>query len=203
MITEKLQKEAIAHIAKHDVVLEKIIKKVPPPVWNSQQNYFIALVESIVSQQLSAKAADTIWARFIKLSDDPDLTARSILGVEDRKIRDAGISWSKISYIKNLAQRVVESPNMFEYFDTMSNEEIVEELVKVKGIGQWTVEMFLIFTMGRPDVFSYGDLGIRNAIKKLYGFSETPTKEEAEQIAEKWKPYRSIACRYLWKSLGV
>lgn len=197
-------KEAVAHLKKKDPVLAKVIDQVPPfKRETTGVNYFLDLVESIVSQQLSVKAADTIWGRFVQLSDDPEITAEAILKIPDQKIRDAGISWSKIKYIKDLAQRTVDSPDMFEHFDRMTDEEIITELTKVKGIGRWTAEMFLMFAMGRPDIFSYGDLGLRNAIKKLYKLSDNPTPEEAEKISAKWKPYRTVACRYLWKSLDL
>lgn len=197
-------KKATAYLKKKDVKLAEVIEKVPPFQRDvTGINYFLDLVESIVSQQLSVKAADTIWGRFVKLSNDPELTAEVILKIPDAKIREAGISWSKITYIKDLAQRTVDSPDMFENFENMSDEEIITELTKVKGIGRWTAEMFLMFAMGRPDVFSYGDLGIRNAIKKLYRLKEHPTPDEAEKISSKWKPYRTVACRYLWKSLEL
>jgi len=205
MMTQKYDlKKASTYLQKKDPVLGKIIEKVPPLQREAEgSNYFLDLVESIVGQQLSVKAADTIWGRLINLSDNGDLTAKAILQIPDEKIRAAGISWSKIKYIKDLATKTIESPDMFEHFDTMSDEEIIDVLTKVKGIGRWTAEMFLMFAMGRPDIFSYGDLGLKNAIKKLYSLKEMPTEKQANKIAEKWKPYRTVACRYLWKSLEL
>ena len=195
--------EAVTYLKKKDPILKKIIEQVPPFERYKARNYFEALLESIVSQQLSVKAADTIWARFLKLLPDGKLSAEEVSEIPDPKIRDVGISWSKISYIKDLARRTMESGILFEQFEIMTDEEIIEELIKVKGIGRWTAEMFLMFAMERPDVFSYGDLGLRRAMQKWYNIDHEPTQEEAEKIASKWKPYRTIACRYLWRSLEL
>lgn len=204
MIMRKVvSSEIVNHLSAKDPILAEIIKKIPPFGKRMSGNYFVELVESIVSQQLSIKASDTIFARFKKLFKNGEITpedARS-LGVE--KMRGCGISYQKISYIKDLAEKTLESAILFEQFEIMTDEEIIQELVKVRGIGRWTAEMFLMFTMGRPDVFSYGDLGIRKAIQRLYGFKKEPTQKQAEKIAEKWKPYRTYACRYLWKSLEL
>ena len=198
----KLTKEA-KYLSERDPVLAEIIKKVPPFTRRKSENYFISLVESIISQQLSVKAADTIYARFEGLFLGKVITPEEVLELKDDVIRGVGISYQKISYIKDLAEKTLESGILFEQFEIMTDEEIIEELIKVKGIGRWTGEMFLMFVMGRPDVFSYGDLGIRNAIQKLYKFDHQPTQEEAEKIAMNWKPQRTLACRYLWKSLDM
>lgn len=197
------EEEAAKELAKKDSVLAEIIKKVPPFERRWGENYFLDLVESIISQQLSIKAADTIWKRFQALFKSQKITPLAVMQMDDQKIRDAGISWSKIKYIKDLALHVEESGLVFEQFNIMTDEEIITELTKVKGIGRWTAEMFLMFTMGRPDVFSYGDLGLRKAIQKLYGLRKEPTQKQAEKIAEKWRPHRTLACRYLWKSLEL
>ena len=200
--SEELVK-ASSMLSHKDPVLAKIIKQVTLSPSTPHESYFIDLVESIISQQLSIKAADTIWKRVQALLPDQRVTPEGILALPDDTIRAAGISYSKIKYIKDLADKTLASGILFEQFETMTDEEIITELTKVKGIGRWTAEMFLIFAMGRPDVFSYGDLGIRKGIKNLYGFKKEPTFEEAEKIAEKWRPYRSVACRYLWKSLEL
>lgn len=202
-ITIKLQKDAIQYLKDKDRVLEDIFIRVTPPLWNFDSNYFLSLVESIVSQQLSIKAADAIFGRLKVLSPDPELTAEAVLKMDPQKMRSAGLSWSKVSYIKNIAEYVLSSDKVFEKFEEMSDEEIITELTKIKGVGKWTAEMFLIFTMGRPDVFSYGDLGLKRAIQKLYGFKVEPTRKELERVSRQWRPYRSIASRYLWKSLTM
>jgi DNA-3-methyladenine glycosylase II len=203
-MTDAEVKKAIAHLKKRDKKLAVVIERVPPFAWTTTTgNYFFDLVDSIISQQLSIKAAGTILKRFVALFPDGKVTPQAVLEMDAKTIREAGISFGKISYIKDLATKTEASGILFEQFEIMTDEEIIEELVKVKGIGRWTAEMFLMFTMGRPDVFSYGDLGLRNAIRKLYGFEEEPTRDEAGEIAEKWKPYRTLACRYLWKSLEL
>lgn len=191
------------YLVKKDPVLGRVIEQIILPPLIKPESHFVDLVESIVSQQLSVKAADTIYKRFEVLFPKNKVTAEYVLGLSDDAIRAVGISYSKISYIKNLAKHVLESGLIFEQFEIMTDEEIITELTKVKGIGRWTAEMFLMFGMGRPDIFSYGDLGLKNAIQKLYGFETIPTLVEAEKIAEKWRPYRTVASRYLWKSLEL
>jgi DNA-3-methyladenine glycosylase II len=205
MIQDKIKEieknEALPHFRRVDPVLSLAIVGLTPIEWNFTENYFIALVESIVSQQLSIKAADTIFGRLKSITTDSELSAEVILQMDPQKMRDAGLSWSKVSYVKNIAEYTLTSDKVFERLPQMSDEEIIVELTKVKGIGKWTAEMFLIFTMGRPDVFSYGDLGLRRSIQKLYSFAHDPSRGEMEPIVSKWQPYRSIAARYLWKIL--
>lgn len=200
MTAEELVK-ARNYLIKKDPVLGNAIKNASPLEEIVGRNYFLDLVESIISQQLSIKAADTIWGRFQKLFSTDHITPEQVVKIDKEKMRACGISYQKISYIKDLAQKTIESGIVFEQFDIMTDEEIITELVKIKGIGRWTAEMFLMHCMGRADVFSYGDLGIRKAIQKLYNLQKEPTQEQAEKIAARWKPYRTVACRYLWKSL--
>jgi DNA-3-methyladenine glycosylase II len=203
IINSELQKKAVEYLVSKDSVFKRFASKIQPPVWSFTGNYFIELVESIVSQQLSVKAADTIFGRLKDITSDSELTAEVLVQMDGQKMRDAGLSWSKVSYLKNIAEYTLVSDKVFEKFPQMSNEEIIKELTKIKGIGSWTAEMFLIFTMGRVDVFSYGDLGLRRAIQRWYGFKMEPTLNELEEIVKKWEPYRSIASRYLWKSLDI
>lgn len=203
MITPTLEKKAKDYLQRSDPILAEIIEKSPPLEWNIAGNYFDALTESIISQQLSIKAADTIYGRFKKLFKKERINPEEVLSISDEKIRECGISFSKIAYIKDLATKTLESGILFEQFEMMTDQEIIDELVKVKGIGVWTAQMFLMFTMGREDVFSYGDLGLRRAIERLYKLKKEPTEKQAEKISSKWKPYRTIACRYLWKSLEM
>ncbi len=203
MIAPNMQTQAMKYLSKKDPVLGKVIKKVGVIEWIQDESYFYSLVSSIVSQQLSMKAADTIWKRFEMLLPGGKTSPESVIALEDQAIRDAGISWSKIKYIKDLAKKTLESGILFEQFEVMKEEEIIEEPIKVKGIGRWTAEMFLMFNMQRPDVFSYGDLGLRRAVQKLYKLRKEPSEKKAAMIANKWKPYRTIACRYLWKSLEL
>ncbi|MBI2442517.1 MAG: DNA-3-methyladenine glycosylase 2 family protein [Candidatus Levybacteria bacterium] len=196
-------KEIATYLAKKDPILKSVIGQVGPIDPRKGGNYFIELVESVVSQQLSIKAADTIWKRFIALFPKEQVDPALTLDIPDQKIRDVGISWQKISYIKDLAKKTMESAILFEQFEIMTDEEIIQELIKVKGIGRWTAEMFLMFSMGRLDVFSYGDLGLKRAMQKLYRLRKEPSEKTALTIANKWKPYRTLGCRYLWKSLEM
>lgn len=163
---------------------------------------FEALVESIVSQQLSVKAADTIFARFVALTPGKKFpTPREILAMPPTKMRTCGLSRMKVGFIKDLAKKTLDGTLDFKHMDTMSDEEVIEHLVSVKGIGRWTAEMFLIFALRRDDVFSYGDLGLRNAMQRIYKMKKSPTPAQAEKITARWKPYRSLGSRYLWASL--
>lgn len=164
--------------------------------------YFAALVDSIISQQLSGKAADIIFNRFLDLLPSRLLTPQAVLKIPDQKLRNAGMSWGKVSFIKDLAQKVNSGYLVLKHSNKMTDEGVIAELTQVKGIGRWTAEMFLMFTLGREDLFSHGDLGLKNAIKKLYRL-ENPTKDQVEQITLKWSPYRTHACRILWKSLDL
>lgn len=199
MTTLKFYRQASVYLAKKDKRLAKIIEGTELAPIDIHKDYFRELTESIIGQQLSVKAADTILKRFYLLIGGP-ITPEKVINLDQEKIRDAGISYQKISYIKDLARKFKDKQIEFEKFDKLTDEKIIEELIAVRGIGRWTAEMFLIFGLGRPDVFSYGDLGLRRAIEKLYKIDEL-SEIEAIKISEKWKPYRSVACRYLWKSL--
>jgi DNA-3-methyladenine glycosylase II len=155
-----------------------------------------------VGQQLSGKAADTIFNRFKALFPN-GLLPETILKEADEKLRGVGLSNAKTKYIKDLAQRVLNQDLHLHSLVEMKDEEVIAELVKVKGIGNWTAEMFLIFTLQRPDVYSLGDLGLTKAVMKLYGYKEKPTADQLLKHSKIWSPYRSIASRALWKYLDT
>lgn len=185
-------KQALTHFKKVDPELYRVFLKVSPldPIEPTKPNqYFTALCDIIVSQQLSVKAADTIWARIVDLFPGREISSSGILEISEEELRRCGCSFAKIKYLKNLAGAEID----FICFPDMSDEEIARALVAVKGIGPWTAEMFLMFTMNRPDIFSYGDLGLKNAIKKWPGLKDS----------EVWSPYRTYASRILWKSLEL
>jgi len=200
MTSLKFYKQAAVYLLEKDKKLAKIIKDIKLAPLELHGDYFRELTESIIGQQLSIKAADTILSRFYKLMKGP-IAPRKVLKLKDEDIRKAGISYQKISYIKDLAKKFDDDEIEFHKFNKLTDEKIIEELIAVRGIGRWTAEMFLIFGLGRPDVFSYGDLGLRRAIEKLYKIKDLE-EVEAIRISEKWKPYRSVASRYLWKSLN-
>jgi len=204
--------DAVRYLCDVDPVLAEVIREISleeltpsEDHFESPRNklvYFYALVREIIGQQLSGKAADAIEKRFLALfSPGAFPNPEEILALSDEIIRNAGLSFSKISYIKNIARAVVEEKINFEEFDKLSDEEIITALITIKGVGRWTVEMFLMWTLLRPDVFSYGDLGLRKGMQKIYKLKKEPSAKRAAQISNRWKPHRSLACRYLWASL--
>ncbi len=196
--------DPVKYLSHIDPILAQVIKKTPRPKWYRGKNHFKELVESIISQQLSEKAGNTIISRFVLLFARHGFPSPSqVVVMPDEKIRTAGISFAKIKYIKDLASKVENKEIVFDHIHVMSDEEVITYLTRVKGIGRWTAEMFLMFSLGREDIFSYGDLGLINAIKKLYKLKELPAPKHTERISSIWKPYRTWACKYLWASLTL
>jgi DNA-3-methyladenine glycosylase II len=160
-----------------------------------------ALLRSIVGQQLSTKAARTIYGRMLELFDGHAPTPKQLLAADPDQIRAAGLSRPKINYLRDLAQHVEDGTLELERLDELSDEKIIEELTAVKGIGEWSAHMFLMFHLGRPDVLPVGDQGIRNAVKTQYRLRKVPDAKRLEKIGKPWRPYRTLACLYLWSSL--
>jgi len=181
-----------------------IIKKYPLPapskIKTDPQFIFSEIVETILGQQLSGKAASTIIDRFKSLYGGKHPKVEELLKTKDQKIRDCGTAWSKVNYIKNVALAVKSKELNLKKLPTMPDEEVKEVLLKIKGIGNWTAEMMLMFTLRRPDIFSPGDTGLQNAMYKHYKVRKGDT-DKMLKIAKQWEPYRSLACRYLWRSL--
>lgn len=194
---------ALKHLTLHDEVLAKLIANYPAPAFRKHTNYYHELVSSIISQQLSVKAAQTIEKRFVDLFGGTLPSPEEILKKDVEELRAAGLSRPKASYIRDLATKVLDGTVNFDTIDSLTNDEIIAELTKIKGIGVWTVHMFLMFCMARLDILPTGDLGIKNGIKSLYGFSELPAEREIELLAQKtnWHPYESVASWYIWRSL--
>lgn len=195
--------KALEHFKKNDPILYEIAILIKLEEHQKPEDYFIDLVDSIISQQLSGKAAATIFDRFKKLFKEEHVNPKELLKIEDQTIRNAGISWSKIKYIKGIANEIINNKLNLKAFESLTDEQVIIELVKLKGVGTWTAEMFLMFTLMRPDVFSAGDLGLQNAIIKLYKLNDKPSKEKLLEISNKWSPHRTIASRILWKSLEL
>lgn len=166
-------------------------------------DYFMSLCRQIIGQQLSGKVADVIYGRFITLFPRKRVNAPLLLTLSVRELRATGMSGAKVRFTQDLAQKVVAKELDLAALTHLSDKEVIATLTKVKGIGPWTAEMFLMFTLKRPDVFSYGDLGLRRAIAKLYGFRREPTVKQMERIVRKWQPYRTIASRILWAYLDT
>lgn len=195
--------KAAAHLAAADPVLAPIIKSAGLANLKAHEDYYGALVNSIISQQLSVKSADAIEKRFLALFDGKFPTPQQIQTVSADQLRAIGFSYMKANYVHDLARHIIDGKLKFENFDKLSNDEIIAELTDVKGIGEWTAHMFLMFCMGRLDVLPVGDLGIRNGVTKLYGLKKAATSEKVIQIAKKnkWAPYQSVASWYIWHSL--
>lgn len=197
-----VKKSAIEkHFSSVDPILARHFHLIADMTLSVSTNPFVDLVESITSQQLSIKAGDTIFRRFKKLFPNGRISAKAILALSDQQIRDVGVSWSKVKYIKAIAEAVQSKIVVFTRLPTLSDEEVIAVLTTIHGVGRWTAEMFLMFALGRPDIFSYGDLGLRRGLQKLYGFKSEPTVKQMEKIVRKWSPYRTYASRILWRSL--
>jgi DNA-3-methyladenine glycosylase II len=162
-----------------------------------------ALLRAIVGQQLSTKAARTIYLRVVDVFDGATPSPEQLLAAKEADLRGAGLSGRKVEYIRDLASHVLSGELELERLNELSDEEAIEEIVAVRGLGQWTAEMFLIFHLERPDVLSGGDLGIRKAVQIEYGLEEMPTPERVLEIGEAWRPHRSLASLYLWESLAA
>lgn len=195
--------KALEHLAAHDPVMQRLIETYPRPTFEKHENYYQELVDSIIGQQLSVSAARAIEGRFKDLFDGKFPTPEQILTVDIDTLRGVGFSRPKARYVQDLAQKVIDGEVTFDDLDEQSNDEIIAELTQVKGIGEWTVHMFLMFCMARQDVLPVGDLGIRNGVTALYGLKDQATPDDVRQVAEtnNWRPYESIASWYVWQSL--
>jgi DNA-3-methyladenine glycosylase II len=191
--------EAVRHLAKRDKVLRALIRKFPDPQLAARGNAFQALARAIVGQQISVKAAASIWARFATLAKT--VKPGNVVALADADLRACGFSGQKCAYVKDLAARFHAGEVRPHRWHRMGDEAIIEELVQVKGIGRWTVEMFLMFTLHRPDVLPVDDLGLRRAMERAYNGGRPLTKDRMRAIGEPWAPYRTVASWYLWRSL--
>ncbi|HEU5005198.1 MAG TPA: DNA-3-methyladenine glycosylase [Candidatus Saccharimonadales bacterium] len=194
---------AAKYLSKSDKRLAGVIKLSGPCRIKPHNDHYGELVGSIVGQQLSAVAAGTIWRRVLDLFDGKMPTPKQLIKIEDQKLRDVGLSWAKVKYVKDLAQHIIDGRLDLDHIATMPNDQLIEQLTAVKGIGEWSAHMFMIFGLGRLDVLPVGDLGVRKAIQKLYGLDSLPTPEQIVTISNQngWHPYESIAAWYLWQSL--
>ncbi len=201
--TSGLQIElAIAHLSSVDPVMRAIAANQVLQAPQVETRLFESLVSAIVSQQLSGKAAETILRRVREtVAAGDEMTPERVLATEHEALRAAGLSNQKARYLRELATAVQSGALDLEAVDALEDEAVIEQLTRVKGIGRWTAEMFLLFTLQRPNVLSVGDLGIRNAVKRHYGLAEPPTPDELRAIAQAWHPYCSTALLLLWASL--
>ncbi len=198
-------KKVLKHFSQVDPVLHGLIVKEkielkPLEILTDWHDFFPRLCDDIISQQLAGKAATAIVNRFFALFPNKKPTPAGVLKLSDQAIRDIGTSWAKARYLKNLAEATVQKKIKFDQFHKLSNEEIIRELTQVKGIGPWTAEMFLMFSLGREDVFSFGDLGLKNSFMKIYKMKDGKRlKSRMVKITALWTPYRSYASVALWR----
>jgi DNA-3-methyladenine glycosylase II len=191
------------HLAKHDPMLAELVARFGDCTLAPHTNYYGELVGAIIGQQLSEKAGATIYKRFLTLFDNKLPSPEQILAVDTEAVRNIGCSYSKVGYMKDLAQHIVDGRLDLAHIATLPNDTVVEQLVAVKGIGEWSAHMFMMFSLGRLDILPTGDLGIRKAMMNLYGLPELPKPAAMHEIAltHGWTPYQSVASWYLWQSL--
>ncbi len=198
---------AIAQLRSSDPVLGKLIDAAGPlgdgrDGRPERDDHYGALVRSIVGQQLSVHAARAIYGRLTDRFDGRPPTPPEILADDPEELRSVGLSRAKVGFLRSLAEHVIDGRLELERLDELADDEVIDELVAVKGLGPWTAQMFLMFHLGRPDVLPVGDLGIRRAIERAYALDGLPEPAVMERIAEPWRPHRTLACRYLWRSLA-
>ncbi len=200
-----MDKKILNYFKKNDPLLHSVAVKVgvfKVMKKENSKNYFIKLCSEITGQQLSGASADAIFNRFKQLYSK-GITPKGVLNTSHEKLRAVGMSNAKAKYLKNLAQAVINKLVQLNQLDSLSDSEVIRQLTQVKGIGPWTAEMFLMFTLGREDVFSHGDLGLRKGLKKIYGFKKDPSIKTVEKIIKKWSPYKTYASLILWESLEI
>lgn len=190
-------------LARRDPVLRDLIRKYGPCGMAAAQraDHFSAIVKAITSQQLSVKASKTIYQRVADLFPGGHPTPEGFASIADEQLRAAGLSRQKIAYVRDLSAKVIDGTLPLDALSVMSDEEAIEAITRVKGLGRWSAEMFLMFRLHRPDVMPVDDLGIVNAMMRAYRLRKKPKAKRMLQISESWRPYRSVACWYLWRSL--
>jgi DNA-3-methyladenine glycosylase II len=198
--------EAVEHLRGADDTLRAIIDERGPLELEARTrgrpaDAYGALLRSIVGQQLSTAAARTIYGRVVDLFGGSTPSPQELLDADPDALRAAGLSGAKVRYVRSLAEHVLSGELELERLPELGDEEVAREVTAVKGLGQWTAHMFLIFHLGRPDVLPVGDLGVRRAVERAYGLEALPSAEELERLGERWAPYRSLASLYLWESL--
>jgi DNA-3-methyladenine glycosylase II len=193
--------QALRHLRRQDPVMREVIRRAGPFTLRLHRNRFRALVFSILGQQISGKAAASIRARLVDYLRPQPISAQSIARFSAQELRSVGLSSQKAGYLLDLAERVANGSLRLAGLGRMPDEKVIAALTEVKGIGIWTAQMFLIFSLGRLDVFPHDDLGVRVALRNLYGLDELPNKEVSHRIATPWRPYASVASWYCWRSL--
>jgi DNA-3-methyladenine glycosylase II len=194
--------KARRHLSRRDPVLKLLMAAVGPCTLRHEPDGFAALLRSIISQQISTKAAASIHARLLATLGDGGLRPEALLALSDEQLRAAGLSSSKARSLRDLAEKVHTKAVPMRKLPGMSDEEVIEALLPVRGIGRWTAQMFLRFSLGRPDVLPVDDLGLRAGVQQVYGLAELPERAALTEMGEPWRPYRSVATWYFWRSRG-
>ncbi len=199
---------ALEHLRAADPILRDVIDRYGPDGLNErreggQREHYGALVRAIVGQQLSTKAAAAIYRRLADRFGGREPRPQEILDDDPEQLRAVGLSRAKVTFLRSLAEHVLDGSLELERLDRLGDEQVIAELTAVKGIGVWSAQMFLIFHLGRPDVLAVGDLGIRKSMMRAYGLEALPAPAAMEEIAECWRPHRTLACRYLWRALDA
>jgi DNA-3-methyladenine glycosylase II len=200
--TSEIFRKAQRHLARRDTTLKQLIKAFGPCTLRHSPDRLGALVRSIIAQQISTKAAAAITGRLEQAVGPRGITATRILKMSERTLRQAGLSANKCKSLYDLAQKVHDGTVPLAEIHSLSDEEVIASLVPVRGIGRWTAEMFLIFSLGRMDVLPVDDFGLRAGVRRQYGFKELPVRKQLEALAEPWRPFRSIGTWYIWRSFG-
>ena len=194
-------RKAILHLKKGDPLLAAVIGTVGPYRMDYREPCFETLVRSIIYQQLSGKAAATILGRLVAAVGDRGLTPEAILRLKPEKMRALGLSTAKTAYVRDLAEQTKKGKVRFDHLCDLCDDDVIAELTQVKGVGVWTAQMFLMFALRRPDILPLGDLGVRAAMKRIYGLEDLPKPAQMIELATPWRPFASVASWYLWRSL--
>lgn len=193
-------KKALDHLRAADPVIARLIEQYPRPRRQRRRDPYTDLLHAVMSQQISVKAADKIIARFVDLFPDRNPDPARLVAMPDDQLRSVGVSRQKAGYLKNIAAFALEHGLDHAVLNAMTDEEVIAHLTQIKGVGRWTVEMLLMFTLGRPDILPVDDLGIQNTMIRLYRLRSKGRRlrERMEKLSQPWKPYRTLACLYLW-----
>jgi DNA-3-methyladenine glycosylase II len=200
--TPEVYHKARRHLARRDAVLKGLIAGVGPCTLRPEPDHFALLARSIIAQQISTKAAQSIGAKVLKALGRRGLTPRAVLAQPDERLRAAGLSSNKLRSLRDLSEKVHSGEVPLHELHALPDEEVIEKLLPVRGIGRWTAQMFLIFSLGRLDVLPVDDFGLRVGVRRHYGLGELPNRSYLTERAEPWRPYRSVATWYVWRSLG-
>ncbi len=190
------------HLMRRDERLRPVIKRVGPCTLQTSPNAFRVLAASIVSQQISSKAAESISNRVRKLCGRGGIRPNRLVELKDEDLRAAGLSASKVLSMRSLTEYFLDHPKLIRGLGKMPDDEVIEALIPIRGIGVWTAQMFLIFCLGRPDVLPTADFGLKSGVRDLYGLDELPKADVIEKFAEPWQPFRTVATWYMWRSRG-